>query len=166
MSKITNDGSTRNPMWHKMLYSCSHPCGNSGRQRVMALRADASWSTQHTCTCWLLLLLLSLSSRINVTVFVIITDDDAANHQREECWFQTRRSRRAWGVDHWRGIDNVSSAARPSMRPVNFSMHSLPPAPQNSPLPPVISLLAAWLGPRSSVEYASISEDFKRATTY
>ena len=30
MSKITNDG---NPVWDRMLYSCSH--GSSGRQRVI-----------------------------------------------------------------------------------------------------------------------------------
>jgi len=33
MSNITNDARL-NPVWHRMLYSCSRPYGNSGRQRV------------------------------------------------------------------------------------------------------------------------------------
>jgi len=34
MSKITKDGLTLNPVWHKMLYSCTHNLWNNGRQRV------------------------------------------------------------------------------------------------------------------------------------
>jgi len=33
MSRNTNDVQL-NPVWHRMLYSCTYPYGNSGRQRV------------------------------------------------------------------------------------------------------------------------------------